>query len=44
MDVAQLTNDERVIMGKLFIWQQTGMEKSEGEEARQKEDWKKESC
>lgn len=30
MDVAQLTNDEKVIMGRLFIWQQTGMGKSEG--------------
>lgn len=26
MDVAQLTNDEKVTVGSLFIWQQCGME------------------
>lgn len=48
MDVAQLTNDEKVIMGRLFIWQQTGMGKSEGRKklAKRKIEKrkKKESC
>jgi len=29
MDVAQLNNDEKVIIGRLFIWQ-TGIEKRGG--------------
>lgn len=42
MDVAQLTNDEKVTVGSLFIWQQCGMEEGgEGGEASQKEDFKK---
>lgn len=39
--MAQLTSDVVVIFSRLFLWQQTAMEKSKGKKASQNEDQKK---